>query len=264
MYRRGTVVLKSLVTQSSSTESSTLFCMLQIFGLLTAASFTIRGVVTSNDVYGEDGQNTESMLVRGFTHEFEEYDNLPRGVPETTLDIISSYLKSPPEVFKIELKIPNTTPLNIESIHYVFSMIKEIRFLFSWNLFYPQRNFSYDDGRMDITDPDIVITSNETKNNIEIALTVRSNQNIPNLVQCAERLWITADIITHDQSHTDLYCLQTLMQSSTNIQLTCAGTRHTVYSHIIFRTGPSRLVVHFAKTPSCWECVFSCGFCCCI
>eukprot|EP01083_Nonionella_stella_P069584 185560_1 len=264
MYTRGNVVLKSLalVTQSRPYLPHC-FCMLQIFGLLTAVSFTIRGVVTSNDVYGEDGQNTESMLVRGFTHEFEEYDNLPRGVPETTLDIISSYLKSPPEVFKIELKIPKTTQIDIDSVYYVLSTIKEIRFLFACNSHY-QHHFSFDDDRMDITDPDIVLTSNEMKKHNEMTLTIRSTQTIPKVAQCVDRLWVTLDIITHEQSHprTDVYSLQTLLQSDTNsMQLTCAGTRRTVYSYIL-RAGPSSMVVHFVEIVSCWDCVFPCVLCC--
>eukprot|EP01083_Nonionella_stella_P069585 185565_1 len=267
MYTRGNVVLKSLalVTQSRPYLPHC-FCMLQIFGLLTAVSFTIRGVVTSNDVYGEDGQNTESMLVRGFTHEFEEYDNLPRVVPETTLDIISSYLKLPPEVFKLDLKIPKTAQIDMDSVHYAFSTIKEICLLFACNSYYPH-HFSFYDDRIDIPNPDIVLTSNEMKKHNEMTLTIRSNQTIPKVAQCADRLWVTVKIITHAQSHprTDLYSVQAFLQSSTNsIQLTVVGnTRRTVCSHTL-RPGPSRLVVHFAETMSCWECVFSCGFCCCI
>eukprot|EP01083_Nonionella_stella_P191482 708691_1 len=230
--------------------------MFRLLGLISILSFSIRGVLTSHDVYMNDYHNAESLLAEGFVHELEEYDHLTRPVPESTLDIISSYLKLPPEVFKIEFTIPKNDQIEIDSMNEILSALTEVRLVFSCNS-YTLDSVDERIDMMDIVDPDIVLSSRVTKKCREITMVIRSNLTVPDEARCADRLWVAVNFMSDRQI--DLQML--LLLHTNSIQLTTADTqRGQVFSYVL-RNSPGSTIVHFVETMTCGQ--FICCMCAC-
>eukprot|EP01083_Nonionella_stella_P034833 95238_1 len=200
--------------------------MLQLFGSLLVISCNILEIIASNDVvYGKVDQ--DFLLVGGFAHEFEENGNLPTIVPESTLDIVYSYFKLPPEVFKIEFRIPSTFRLEVDIMNQMLSKISDVQLVFVCSgLLTPLAN-----DQMDVASPDVVLTSTTSGKHRDMTLKIHSNVKVPDMAKYSDKIWV--NFICADQAALDE--LQRLLEAISNhVKLTCSDIIQHTMVHELF------------------------------
>eukprot|EP01083_Nonionella_stella_P034831 95233_1 len=229
--------------------------MLQLFGSLLVISCYILEIVASiHDVYGKVDKSKDFLLVGGVAHEFEEYENLTTIVPESTLGIVYAYFNLPPEVFKIEFRIPSTFQLAVDVMNQMLSKISDVNIAFLCSGF----TTLLTEDQMDITSPDIVLTSTTSGKHRDMTLKIHSNVKVPDMAKCADHYWV--NFICADQ--TALGGIQRLLEAiSNNVKLTCSDIPAPMF-HEVFKKGPTHLSVYFVEIYDCCECVFPCNLCC--